>query len=145
MGGNYNNAFEIWQRSIDQGVLEGCALGALLGLLLMLYVGFISRLRCPLKVSAPALSDTIIATLIFWIIGGVNAVLLALFAPGFYELFIRLPSAKSDAIRFAWVFGSLNSLGIGGLLAVCIGCARFSARWKRELKAIENKNFDFSR
>ena len=111
----------------------------------MLYVGFISRLRCPLKFSASTLCDTIIVTLIFWIIGGFNAVLLALIAPEFYEFFIGLPPATADAIRFAWVAGSLNSLGIGGVLAVCIACARFNARWKREMKVAENEIFDDSK
>ena len=145
LGWNSDGPFTIWAKSVAQGALEGCALGAFLGLILMLYVGFTSRLCCPLKVSAPALSDTMVATLIFWVIGGFNAVLLALFAPKFYEFFIGLPPVKSDAVRFAWVAGSLNSLGIGGLLAVCIACARFGARWKRLTKAAEEENFDFSK
>ena len=145
LGWQHRSAFVLWVRSVAEGVLEGCALGALLGLILMLYIGFISRLRCPLKISAPALFDAIVVTLVFWLIGGFNVVLLALFAPEFYELFIGLPPIKSDAIRYAWVAGSLNSLGIGGLLAVCFACARFGARWKRETKAAENKNFDFSK
>lgn len=143
MGWNTDSAFQIWARSMAQGALEGCGLGAFLGFILMISVGFTSRLHCPLKFSAPALFDTILVTLLLWFVFGFNAVLLALFAPQFYELFLSLPPSKGDAIRFAWVAGSVNSLGIGGLLAICFACARFNARWKQRMKAAENENCDF--
>ena len=111
----------------------------------MIYIGLVSHLRSPLKFSAKTLFETLAFTLSLWVIGGINAILLALFIPQFYDFFIGLPTSISDTINFAWVQGSMVGAQWGGLLAVCIACARFGARWKRLTKAAEEENFDFSK
>lgn len=136
---------QIWVPTLTQGLSKGAILGAISGLILMLAVGFISHLRSPLKLSASTLIEAMAFTLLFWIIGGFNGILLALFVPQFYDLFLGLPASMADIINFAWVEGSVAGVRWGGLLAVCLACVRFSARWKQRAKAAENENFDFSK
>ena len=143
-GGVVPLSSQIWAPSIGQGVSKGAMMGAICGLILTLYIGVVSHLQAPLRSSAKALFETLAFTLLFWVIGGINAILLALAVPQFYDLFLGLSASMSDTINFAWIEGSVAGAQWGGLLAVSIACARFGAHWKQQLKATENENFKSS-
>ena len=139
MGWDRSSNFQIWLRAIAQGTLEGSVLGAVMGLILMIFIGLTTRLRCPLSISTRTLLETMALTLGFCFVMGFNAVLIALIYPRFYDLFLGLPPSQGDAVRYAWVAGTVWGPGFCALLATAIACARFSARWKRTLKVSESE------
>lgn len=134
------SATEVWVTSISHGMLEGLGFGIVFAFIFTSVVVFISRLCCPFRLALLAQCKIIGLTFLFWFIGGLNAILIALFWPQFYDNFVGLPSGKANALKFAWVGGSIYGVYGGGMLAVIIGSIMFSVQWQK-LKKQESNHY----
>lgn len=121
--------FELWRFTIEQGMLEGSVFGAVFSLILMFGIAFISKLRCPFRPGFIVLLKVMAFSLMFWIVGGFNGALLAQFLPQFSNL--GLLFNPGEALRFAWVAGSIWGVYIGSLLSTIGAFVSFAAKWRR--------------
>lgn len=124
----------VWLMSIGQGVLTGAILGLVSSFFLMVGIGLISKLRCPLGLSLKVQVMLAASCLLFWFIGGLNGLLLAEIAPRYsyanYDSSDFLPKS-TDALRFAWVGSSNHGAHLGLLLSIFGALIWFSARWRQ--------------
>ncbi len=132
-----NSDFQVWLLALAQGALEGVANGTGVGLVLMFGLGFMSKLRCPLQLAVKVQMRIIAISLIFGCIFGFNAIVIALFVPQFYDLFLGLPAGLLQKLKFAWVSGSIIGFPIGAMVGTVNGLMAFALQWKMLMKQIQ--------
>ena len=120
----------VWRASIAQGIFEGFIYGVFFAIIFTAFVGWISKGKCTFGFAFRYLLLILLAVLMFWIIGGVSAMLLAWFSPEFYShTFKSVPKELPDMLRYAWVGGSITGAQFGSLISLVIGCVLFRTKW----------------
>lgn len=120
----------VWRASIALGTFAGFNYGVFFAIIFTTFVGWISKGKCTFGFAFRYLLLILLAVLIFWIVGGVGAVLLAWFSPEFFShTFISVPKELPDMLRYAWVGGSIGSAMIGGFISLAVGCILFRSKW----------------
>jgi hypothetical protein len=92
-------------------------------------VGFVSKAKCPITLSARYLGGILIAALTLWGLGGLAGWTLATIDPGWYQSHFLAPTDVAEVPRFAFVGGSIWGLQFGGIASVILGCILFRAHW----------------
>jgi hypothetical protein len=125
----------VWGQSIQQGVLEGTAVGLLSSAILTTTIGIITRATCTLGMGLGWLAWIILCDAGLWLAGGIAGVLLASSFPHFFrDVFIGVPSDFHQMLRYAWVGGSIWGAELGGLLTIVVGLILFWRSWQRMLR-----------
>ena len=135
---DYFEAVMRWPRddvpayAVVQGMFEGGALGLFFGLVFGVAVAASSRLRCPVGLAAPVVWKVMLLALVCWAAGGAAGVALAAMAgDSFAATFVRVPPDPAEALRYAWVGGSIWGAYAAAVMGVVYGAVSLHRRWHR--------------
>lgn len=127
--------------AIQQGMLEGGALGTIAGIALSVTIAASARLRCPAGFGLRTLAVALGLALVCWFIGGGVGAFLGSTVPALWGTrFISVPLGAST-VRFAWVGGSIWGAYAGTVIAALISTVGFHLRWKRRVSTARAEGF----
>ena len=123
---------ELYWHSIAQGLLEGLICGGVMASVFTVFVFVVSRSACRFHTAAPYLFKMVAAAFVFWTLGGLNGVIIALVSPQFLSYITDLGGTPTDRLKYFWVGGSIYGVYFGGLVSLLLGCAWFGRDWRRQ-------------
>ncbi|MBY0232734.1 MAG: hypothetical protein K2W96_25925 [Gemmataceae bacterium] len=127
---------DVWSASIAQGFAEGLGVSFLVSLFFTVGTGLITGAACSYGFAVRHLFYVVAGALAFWMLGGLAAVGLAAFSPGFYRsTFGGMPLAPEELLSYAWVGGSIIGVEWGGGASAILGMVLVRANWRRESAA----------
>jgi hypothetical protein len=123
---------QVHRAAVAQGIFEGLIFGLVSGLLFTCVVAWVSRVRCAYPVAVRYVLGMLGTAVACWVVGGLVALGLAWLSPEFFrETFHKVPEESGEALRYAWVGGSIMGAQWGCVFAVPVACLLFRARWRR--------------
>lgn len=129
----WQNINNVWRASVVQVILEGLLFGAILSLIFISVVGFVSNVSCPYALGIRYLLGILGAVTLCWVLGGLPTMGLAALSPEFYRnAIIGVPRDTSAMLKYAWVGGSISGLQIGSLFCVVLASLLFRAKWTNQ-------------
>ena len=140
--GSLRALLKITSLAVREGTIEGLILSFPIALLFSLFVAFQSRLKCPFYLSFRYLLVGITMLWLFWIVGGINGVLIVQLWPDAFELFSSLviyPEHKYMNYPWSWyyIIGSDFGIAFGMPFVLMFACLLFRRAWRRQLLAEE--------
>ena len=122
----------IWSAIIAQGLFEGLIYGCVFSVIFTLVV-ITTKPICSYSYAVKFLMGISITVLLFWLLGGVIAIILASLSPEFYQkAFIGVPEDHTPMLKYAWVGGSIWGGMFGGFFSAIVGSLIFKNKWQKQ-------------
>lgn len=116
----------IWRASIAQGLFEGLIFGFLCAVVFSSVIGIYSRVTCTFCQALPFLLRFAAGVLACWVLGGLLGMALPAISMDFYRHSFRgVPDGYADALRYAWVGGSIWGAEFGAVLLLLLSSIQF--------------------
>ena len=132
----WDDVEDIASATIAQGIFEGLLMGLFLGLVFVVSVSAISKLRADIIEALALLGKIFGSAFIVWIIGGLLAIGLAILSPEFYRsALIGVPEETELLLPYAWVGGSIWGIQFGGFVLLVVWLVVFAIQFKSKSKS----------
>jgi len=119
------NVDVVWPAAMREGMLEGSVYGFAYSICFIVLISVFSERMCRYKVALKYAFATLGLAFVWWIIGGIVAIILVVIFPDLrYSSYFGFHHSGANLIRYAWVRGSIWGIVDGGLLSVFLtnGC-----------------------
>ena len=127
MGWDFDN---VWIASVAQGIFEGLLYGVVFSIIYTSAFGIITRGEGSYSFALRQLLKLMVLVLVFWMIGGFLAMVLAVMSPDFYRSqFLFVPKENIAMLKFAWVGGSIWGSLFGCVVTLMLGIIVIKNRW----------------
>ncbi len=122
----------IWVMASALGFLQGMVFGFLFSYIYSVNFASITKAKGDWRFAKKQLKKIVLLIYVYWAIGGIIAVVLAMFLPDIYNQWIYgVPLRGFPRVGYAWVGGSIWGGTIGGVIAIFWGVKNTRLEWKK--------------
>ena len=127
-GWNYVDYFKLWKWSVQIGICLGFVFGLVSSLILVIGLGFASKLRCPVRMALRVQLKVFKFSFLFWLAGGFNLILFFILIS---YIFPRPRVFTTEDLKFFWAAGSTWGIYIGSVLSIVGALFHFAIKWRQ--------------